>query len=83
MLTKTKDRLLVPPKRDGWRISDSPECKSNNVKVEKVYKYKELDDYIELSKTVLDEIFLCFNWERGKYLVDKFNKEFIGYFNKE
>ncbi|MGI6393575.1 MAG: hypothetical protein ACOX2F_02395 [bacterium] len=83
ILTKTKDRLLVPPKRDGWRISDSPECKSPDVTVEKVYKYSELDDYIELSKIVLDEIFLCFNWERGKYLVDKFNKDFIGYFNED
>jgi len=83
MLTKTKERLLVPPKRDGWSIMDSPVCKSSDVKVEKTYKYKDLDDYIELSKTVLDEIFLCFNWERGKYMVDKFNKEFIGYFNKD
>lgn len=79
-LTKTKKRTLIPPNHSGWSLGGTYTCFAENVSITRTYKYSELSEYISISKDIIDEIFVAFNWPTGKSHIDDFQKDFLGYF---
>jgi len=83
VMTETFQRLLTPPKSNRWSIASVyPLSMSHGIEIKRVFGFNELENYIELSKEIIDEIFCTFQWTAGKHYIDEFQKELIDYFKK-
>ncbi|HOW51222.1 MAG TPA: hypothetical protein PLV42_04145 [bacterium] len=83
-MTDLLQRDLIPPQpnrnfnmgheRTMSRISES--------EVRKIFFYHELDNYLEISKEIIDQFFYVFQWGDNRSVIDKYQKDFLNYFNE-